>query len=481
MTSTPIVYAQYDFDKMSHKEQIGVLDMYYSNNSLYESTRLLKYYLGVWSEDIRPLRTPVQRSVEFYVSKIVIGEPKISAKSKNTALVQSIGDIMDWSNFQVQKPLHVRKMSLHGDLFRKVVSEGNKVWHEAIQTECVTSYTEDTRGFLTSIRIDTPVESDGMERTRTEYWTVLEGVPYMAVWEHVMDESTPLDQLGDPQMFSPLRNFGIDFVPFVRSSFRNSGGAWGDSCVQHALLKVDEANRMATRLHQNLFRYNKPIWHISANYMNTDGSPGKVQKIKAATDVDKRDVEVRDNTILYSDGVTKIESLIPNIDYKGALDIVLSQEKELEKDLPELLFYSLPDHADMSGDAIRNLLGAAVDRANQAQSNFVEGTVRLNQMAISIGQYQGIFPTALGTFDRGELAHSLGFDEPFPQNSTEKATTLQTYVNALGSTNLKLAMKLAGFSEEVISEVKIPEPIVPNPNDTESNPTSDSRNNLREA
>ncbi len=200
--------------------------------------------------------------------------------------------------------------------------------------------------------------------------------------------------------------------------------------------------------------------------MNQDGSPGKVQKIKNAADTDKRDIEMRDNTILFSDGVTKMESLVPNIDYKGALEILLSQEKELTKDLPELLYFSMPEGADLSGKAIQNLLGAAVDRRNQAESNFIEGTVRLNQMAITVGQFQGIFPSTLGSFDGGELAHSIAFDEPFPQDSTEKATTLQTYVNALGTTNLKLAMKLAGFSEEVISEVKIPEPVVANPENT---------------
>ncbi len=38
----------------------------------------------------------------------------------------------------------------------------------------------------------------------------------MAVWEHERDENTPLDELGDPLMFVPLSQFGIDFVPFTR-------------------------------------------------------------------------------------------------------------------------------------------------------------------------------------------------------------------------------------------------------------------------
>ncbi len=64
-------------------------------------------------------------------------------------------------------------MSLHGDLFRKVVPQNGKVWHETVEAEYVTDFTEDTRGFMTSIRIDTPIESEGVDKIRTEYWTVL--------------------------------------------------------------------------------------------------------------------------------------------------------------------------------------------------------------------------------------------------------------------------------------------------------------------
>lgn len=454
--TSDIIYGQFDFDKLPRTQQIDTLESYHANNDLYEATRILKHYLGVWNEDLRPLRTPVQRSVGFYVAKIAIGEPKVSAT--NSAVVDAVSQIMENSNFQIVKPTQVHTMALHGDLFRKAVVENDKPFHEIIETRNVTEYTSDNRGFLTSIRIDTPINKDGVDMFRTEYWTADDTMPYMAIWEHMLDANTPLDQLGDPTFFRSLAALGIDFIPFVRSPFKDSRKTWGDSCVQHALLKIDEANRMGTRLHQALFRYNKPIWAVSANYMNVDGSPGRVQKIKNAGDADKRNVEMRDDTILYLDGVTKIDSLIPNIDYQAALDILKSQERELEKDLPELLYYAIEDKASLSGEAIRNLLGAAVDRASQGQSNYVEGTIRLNQMCITLGQVQGIYPSSLGTFDSGALKHSIRFGEQFPVGAGEKATTLASLVNALGQENLKLAMQLSGYSEEEVAEVVIPKP-----------------------
>lgn len=448
MANDNVIYSQFSWVNMGHKEQLSLMDEYYGNNSLYEATRLLKYYLGVWNEDIRPLRTPVHRSVEFFVAKIAVGEPVVSANSQ--AVADAAKQIMEWSNFQIQKPVHVREMSKYGDLFRKVVSENGKVWQEVVGASVVTDFKEDARGFLTEIRLDIPVEDDNMQKIRTEFWTVNDTLPYMAIWEHNLNENTPLEQLGDPIFYSPLYKFGIDFVPFVRTPFQSDGSGWGRNCVEHALIKVDEANRQATRLHQILFRYNKPTWTVSANQVMPDGTPMPPPRFKQGTNTEKTDLEVRDNTILELPGVSKIDSLIPDIKYADALAILQSQEKELEKDLPELLYYSLPEGANLSGKAIRTLLGAAVDRATQAQSNYVEGTVRANQMAITIGQFQGIFPSSLGTFDGGQLVHSIKFGDPFPMDVQEIGQALQALTS--GGLPFKLALKKLNFSEEEINE-----------------------------
>lgn len=447
MANTDVIYGQHDWYSLPRRGQLDLMDKYYGNNILYETTRLIKSYLSVWNEDIRPLRTPVNRSVEFFVSKIAIGEPVIS--SKNASVIDAVKKILEWSNFQIQKPLQVRAMSKYGDVFRKVVSEDGKVWHEIIPTAEVVDCTSDTRGFLTSIRIDTAIENG---RTRTEYWTALEPTGYMAIWEHSLGEDYDLEQIQraiDPIMFESLSAFGIDFVPFAKSSFRDDGNKWGASSTEHALLKIDEANRQATRLHGMLFRYNKPLWVVSANQVTDDGSPVAPPKFKQGTNADKTDTASRDNSIFYLPGMTTIESLVPKIAYGEALQILQSQEKELVKDLPELLFYDLPERADLSGKAIRSLLGAAVDRAMQAQTNFLEGTIRLNQMALTIGMFQGIFP-AMGSFDDGSLGHALTFGDPFPLDASETGQALKSLTD--GGLTLKQAMKKLGFSEEEIQE-----------------------------
>ncbi len=455
MANSNIIYPQLDWSNLSRVEQIEKMDLYYSNNDAYEAARLLAYWNGTWNEDIRPIRTPVHRSVEFFVNKIAIGDPMVSAK--NQALTDAVGQILDWSNFQIQKPMQIRNMAKYGGSFRKAISQEKKVRFQSIETKEVTSVKHDGMGNVVEIRIDTQVVENGRDMTRTEFWTVLDTLPYMAVWLHTNQTEVPIDRLGDPVEFAPLSAFGIDFVPFVHDRFVADGG-WGMNCVEHALLKVDEVNRQATRLHQILYRFNKPLWAVGANQVASDGSPIAPPKMKQGTNTDKTDIDVRDNTILYLPGLATIESLIPQIDYKAALEILQSQEKELEKDLPELLYYSVPERAEMSGKALRTLLGGAIDRAIQAQANFVESTVRLNQMCVTLGQFHGIFPAELGSFDDGSTNHSIRFQEQFPLDGSEKASTLASLVGAMGQENLKLAMSLAGFSEEEIAKVKIPQP-----------------------
>lgn len=443
MANSNIIYPQMDWDRLTRRQQLGLMDEYYSNNTLYENTRILRHYLGVWKEDMRPLRSPVHRSVEFFVAKVALGEPVVSVYNKKQAVADAIKNIMEWSNFQLTKNSQVRSMSKYGDLFRKVVSENGKVWHEMVETEDVTDFQQDPRGFLTEIRIDTPIKDGFVQKTRTEFWTVNDAIPYMAVWEHSLHENATIEQIAqafEPVMYAPLSDFGIDFVPFVRSSFAEGVEKWGANCVEHALLKVDEANRQATRLHQMLFRYNKPVWLLSSNQVLDDGTP------VPAPDVSN--MEIRDDSIIPLGGNNTLNGLVPDIDYAAALSILKSQEEELEKDLPELRYYSVAERSDMTGKAIRNLLGAAVDRAEAARTSFAEGTVRLNQMAMTVGQFQGIF-SGLGSFDDGQLNHSIRFADMFPSDISEKSTTLSTLAGIQGMP-LNVAMKLAGFSDEEI-------------------------------
>lgn len=428
---------------LSQKDLYSRLQEYYDNQDLYNSIQVKSYEQGQWVETIKPLKTCVNRSVEFYTSRLCQNDVTVTANSEQVA--QAIEQFLKWSNFPSQKRVMVRGLALLGDMFVKVVSTRNKVYAENIEPKYVTSFQTDYRGYVTEIRIDIPMIQDYQNYTYTEYWTK----EYMATWMHRGNDATPLDQLGDPTNYLWLQQLGIDFVPIVWIPFKKVAGKdRGESCVGHALNKIDEVNRVTTRLHQMLYRYNKPTFVVTANAVDKNNRPLPAPVIKGKTSSEENDLDILSKEIVYLPGMSNLNSLIPNINYDSALNVIKSMESELEKDLPELRFNSLSD-STASGKALRTILASSIDRANECKSNFVDGVKRLNEMALSIGSYMGLF-AGIGTYENGDFEHSIDLGEIFPVDNDERATTLKTLTDA--GVPLETAMKIAGFEEEVIVE-----------------------------
>jgi hypothetical protein len=99
---------------------------------------------------------------------------------------------------------------------------------------------------------------------------------------------------------------------------------------------------------------------------------------------------------------------------------------------------------------MRTLLGAAIDRANEARNNFLSSLSRMMEMALTIGQFNGIFEKSLGTFDNGDFEHQLIIDDSWGESVAEKGTTMGTLTG--GGIPAPIAMKLAGFTEEQVKE-----------------------------
>jgi hypothetical protein len=150
--------------------------------------------------------------------------------------------------------------------------------------------------------------------------------------------------------------------------------------------------------------------------------------------------------------MSTISSLIPDVDYSDALAILNAQMEELEKDLPELRWYALSptEQSAMSGAALRTLLGAAVDRANEARNNFLASLSRAFEMALTIGIYNGMFPSSLGTFDSGDFEHELQVDSAWGESVSDKAAVMAALTGA--GVPAKSAMLLAGFTEAEVAE-----------------------------
>lgn len=433
-----------------------MLEEYYLNNGLYDLVNAALHENAIWTPGMKPLRNPAHRAVEFYVSKLWPGplERALPIVTKNKAIIDPIQKIWEWSNWAAQKQVAARWLSNFGDLFIKVAEKSEngqvtRVYLDPLKSKYVTALELDERGFIVFIRIDVP---DGDE-LHTEVWSKEFGG--YRLWKHNRAIETPIKQLGTPKETKTFVDLGFDFIPIVHAKFQDIGETRGIGCFVHALDKIDEANRQATRLHQILFRYNKPTNAISANAMDATGKPLPPPKIAGREGSDSSagdSVKLGDDDLFTLPGMAKLEQMVPNIQYDAALNILNAQMDELSSDLPEILYYDLKDKGELSNVALKTLLGPAVDKVLEARGNAEPALVRANQMALTIASLHGLDGFKdVGTFERGDLAHTFAERDVIPMSATEKAETIKAQTET--GMPLVMAMKLNGFSDEQIKDM----------------------------
>lgn len=412
-----------------------VMRAMYEQNGLYEEIQALLNQQSIWHEAMQPLRNPANRVVEFYAAKLCPGAKLADALpiiDTTRGVERAIEQVWTWSNWASQKQVASRWSAIYGDLFVKVVGKTDpgtepKVHYQLLEPETATQIDADVRGFLTYLRLDVPQvrrEQDGTEKsfTLTEVWD--KKADRMRLWEHDKGAGAELKNLGAPaEDHSILSDFGIDFIPVVHTRFKDIGDLRGSGAFLHAVDKINEANRMATRLHQMLFRHNSVTWALQANMMTGDNRPLPPPRVGSENGAAASDgvVTVGDERMYRLPGMSTIVPLVPQLQYEAALNILKDMMLELEHDLPELAYYRLRDlGADLSGRAVRLLLSDAVDRAVEARGNFEAGLVRANQMALTIGNKIKAFSVD-GTFEKGDFDHSFKDRPIIPTSDLEDA------------------------------------------------------------
>lgn len=444
-------------------EQYNYLDLYYGNNGLYDDLRQALVAHGVNVQLVKPLRNPAYRVVEFYAAKIwpgtLPGALPITTKNKN--LIVPIERIWVMSNWNSEKQATARITAKLGDLFIKVASVGpdggpiSRVYLQNVDPGCVTDMSVDERSFLTYIRIDIPgVRRDDKGTPEkyytTEIWDKNTGI--MRRWVHKLRADASIEALGQPQVIKSFESMGVDFIPVVWQPFKHIGQERGQASFTPGIDKIDEVNAQATRLHQMLFRYNKPLFVASSEgkdasgrdippprFAGSDGS-----KLTLATDPNAEDIVRLSNT-------QRLDALIPSINFSAHLDAINAQMNEIAQDLPEMIYSRLQDRTDLSGVAIRYLLEAAIDKLQEARGNLDSSLVRAQQMALTIGVAGGLFADLGGDYASGALDHTFSPRPVLNLPEKERAELIQIYTT--GGVPIEIAAKRAGWSEDEVIEL----------------------------
>lgn len=461
--------ANSEFEELSAAKKYELLRWYYENNGLYNATAVAEFAVDTWQEGMKPLRNPAFSVVEFYAATVWPGAlAKLPIVTDNAAIEAPIRQVWGWSNWAARKQDFVRGLSNLGDQFIKVssvtdgqpVAEGQsaptrRVFYQLIQPEYVTELDHDERGFLIYIRIDTPIDPDlnaGLT-TRTEVWD--KAHQRYAVYQHKKGTDEAVSKLGPPVTQQPFSDFGIDFIPIVHALFRATGGQRGECAFMHALDKIDEANLIASRLHETLFP--PEVWALTRNGTDArDGRPLPPVKIGALNSDGEKTVEVGKRTMLPLPAGADLKTVVPPLPYGEQLSIINAHLLELERDLPELTYYRLRDlGANISGRAARTLLTPAIDRALAARGTCEDALARADAMALTIGQagqLPGFEATAIGTYEQGRFEHTFKERDVIPLTDNDRLETVKLAVDATMPLTTALREYL-GWSDDKIQQM----------------------------
>lgn len=440
------------------REYYRLLRAYYNNNGLYDIINQEMEATRITNKDMKPLRNPANRTVEFYAAKLwpgVLPDALPIITEDNDDIIPLIHQVWQWSNLTAVKQRAARWFATYGDFFIKVATRADQtgkvtaVYEQIIKPEYVTDFDMDERGFITYIRVDIPQQKrkpDGSTEPayHTEIWDKVSQI--WRVWHHKMGLDASVNRLDGSLVADGTfeESFGADFVPFVYQPFRDDGSGRGLGAFSAQLDKIDEANRQATRLAQILFRYNKAVWALLANGVDQAGRPLPPPSIDGITNGDG-ELEFDDDMLLKLPGTSQLQSLVPQIDYSAALAVLQDQMKELENDLPELAYYKLREMNTVSGRAVSMMLGDAIDRLLEARGNGEAAWIRAQQMALTIGVNTGLFPDTIGTFENGDFNHHFAERPVIQPDDAEIATTAKTWTDA--GAGLEQAAVAAGMPE----------------------------------
>jgi len=451
----PTTLAGYFADKPL--DMYRLLWAYYENNDLYARLRSELAYIALDDASIKALQNPAMRAVEFYPAKLWPGNlpDALPITTENERIVAPIQQIWTWSNWAARKQVFARYLACLGDGLLKVAQTGaggaRRVYLQVLDPRTLTEFEEEERGYLTYIRLDVPLvkrdaEGKAAAWLRTEVWD--KGPGTYRVWEHQQTAGAALDQLGPPTITRQLAEFGIDFIPIVHAKFRDVGALRGVGCFTMALDKIDEINRMVTRLHQMLFRHNRALWALQANAADATGRPLPAPIMPKDSN---NEVELGNDMFLSLPGHSSLTPIVPDIRYEEALHILQDYMLEVEKDLPELAYYRLRQMGELSGRAVKLLLSDAVDRALEARGNAEAALVRADEMALTIGVRAELFRD-IGTYEAGDLAHTFSKREIFPLTESEMATAALEYTRA--GVPLPLACQRVGWDEQAVAALE---------------------------
>lgn len=379
---------------------------HYYNNTVYKDiakfSGLFKTEEKLYS-DIRGIYNPVARLAQAYVSMVYGGnldyedltEGAMPISKATPQLRAAISQIWRWSNWGNKKSLYVRRGTVLGDTFIKVVDDTTrrKVYMEVLHPAKVKE-----------------IELDNVDNVKSYVIEYAE-----KVWEGTKEVTYTRTEVGDGTLFSTYRNghsyaYGVKpdgtavdhweneygFIPLVMTKHEDLGQVWGANAFHTELSKIDEINDAASMLNDQIRKTINAMWYLAG-----------VKKGDKTLEVDIQRGKI---PFIYGPKDSQPFAMVASIDLGAAASNIKDMIAESEKSMPELALYVLRTSGGATAPGVRTVFSDAIGRIREARANYDAGIVRAHMMCVSIGGYQeydGFESFSEDSYRKGDLEHQI--------------------------------------------------------------------------
>ena len=480
------VAARTKLQELPHRALYDLLKSGYLQNGFYDDLRAGNYSATVATPQIKAIRNPISAVVDVLGSKIypeplivttpltagITSQVERQKVEESDPIKAAIDQVHQWSNWPRAKRKHARWTALYGEAWVKVVADMDvgRVFFELIEPQYVTDYTVDVRDFVTMARLDIPqcevTQAGRRNWTHTEVWS--KDLQSCRIWQTDGDASERrVEDLGSVYDEFPLIDLGIDFVPLVRTPFREIDDGRAIGAVQLALEAIIEADLSATNLHSMVYVDAEGAWVLKSVGVDGFGRPIPPPQVGAASS-DGAPGKQSDGSVMVGKrsfwrlgGNQELQSVVADIDYPGALAILQEHGAHLKRLMPAIAYLEISELSggDLSGKAITYKMRAFQDQVEEARSNVLASLKQADMMALTMGAAAGIFADLGGTYESGAFEHDFEDQPILPVNSmdeSEEKRTLAQAAQALSAAGIPMSFVLTdtlGITEEAATEL----------------------------
>jgi hypothetical protein len=441
-----------------------MLEAYYYSNCVYDAIVDVANADISWAKSMLELKNPTFAVVEFYAKKLWPGTlpDGLPIKTDHKKIIPAIEHVWQWSNWSAKKTVAARYAALYGDMFLRVSvardesQRARRVYLQIINPRNVTDFRLDERGVIVFLRYDVQRVKTNSDNTTQKYWhTEAWDTKEYRRWDTATSADQSIASLGTPIETIPLTQMGgIDFVPWVHAPFcdtadTEAGDQRGMAAIWPCLTKIDHLHLSVARLGQLLFRYNRPTWAVLANALDPNGRPMPAPKL------DSYQFDLDGEKVYHFPGMSKMESLIADVNYEAHAKYIADLYEALKVDLPELRYYEVMQQGNESGIALAFKLAPAIDRIVEVRGALESALIRAQKMALTIGaaaKLEGF--SGIGTYEAGDFEHSFEPREVFPRTVLDTAKLVEAYTRA--KMPLATAMReFVGWPDEKIQQLQV--------------------------